>query len=151
MSMSRSPREGASPGPSTKFRSRFDITPKNEGPILRQYMRAMGSGFVTGASDEGPSGISTNSQAGPRFGLASPWTAVFTLPPMVAVQEICDRTVLVTAKGIGELAVKRFHQTGGLVVGVLLVVLTITNTLNIAVDLVTIGSEVSLLQAGCGP
>jgi hypothetical protein len=38
------------------------------------------------------------------------WAALLTLPLMVGVQEICDRTALATDTGLGELAVKRFHR-----------------------------------------
>jgi hypothetical protein len=39
-------------------------------PAWRHYLRAMGPGLVTGASDDDPSGIATYSQAGAQ--LASP-------------------------------------------------------------------------------
>src|ERR1035437_10233687 len=67
---------------------------------------------------------------------------------MSAVQEICDRTALATGEGLGELAVRRFHRTGRAVLGVLLIVLIIANALNIAADLVAIGSGMQLLHAG---
>ena len=117
---------------SSSHRSEFDLTPEHEGPIWRQYLRAMGPGLVTGASDDDPSGIATYSQAGAQFGLAFLWTALITFPLMSAVQEICDRTALATGTGLGELAVKRFHRTGRAVLGVLLIVLIIANALNIA-------------------
>jgi NRAMP (natural resistance-associated macrophage protein)-like metal ion transporter len=108
----------------------------------------MGPGLVTGASDDDPSGIATYSQAGAQFGLAFIWTALVTFPLMAAVQEICDRTALATGEGLGELAVKRFHRTGRAILGVLLVVLIIANALNIAADVVAIGSGMTLLNAG---
>lgn len=129
-------------------RSEFDLTPENEGPVWRQYLRAMGPGLVTGASDDDPSGIATYSQAGAQFGLAFLWAALVTFPLMAAVQEICDRTALATGTGLGELAVKRFHRTGRVIVGVLLIVLIVANGLNISADLVAIGSGMSLLHAG---
>jgi Mn2+/Fe2+ NRAMP family transporter len=49
---------------------------------------------------------------------------------------------------LGELAVKRFHRTGRAVLGVLLIVLIVANALNIAADVVAIGSGMSLLNAG---
>jgi Mn2+/Fe2+ NRAMP family transporter len=49
---------------------------------------------------------------------------------------------------LGELAVKRFHRTGRAVLGVLLIVLIVANALNIAADLVAIGSGMQLLHAG---
>ena len=145
---SSSRKKGIEPVPSSSHRSEFDLTPEHEGPIWRQYLRAMGPGLVTGASDDDPSGIATYSQAGAQFGLAFIWTALVTFPLMSAVQEICDRTALATGKGLGELAVKRFHRTGRAVLGVLLIVLIIANALNIAADVVAIGSGMSLLNAG---
>ena len=133
---------------SSSHRSEVDLTPEYEGPIWRQYLRAMGPGLVTGASDDDPSGIATYSQAGAQFGLAFLWSALLTFPLMAAVQEICDRTALATGTGLGELAVKRFHRTGRAVLGVLLIVLIVANALNIAADLVAIGSGMQLLHAG---
>jgi Mn2+/Fe2+ NRAMP family transporter len=67
---------------------------------------------------------------------------------MVGVQEICDRTALATGTGLGELAVKRFHRAGRAILAVLLVALIVANALNIAADLVAIGSGMQLLDAG---
>ena len=67
---------------------------------------------------------------------------LLTLPLMAAVQEICDRTALATGTGLGELAVRHFHRAGRVVLTVLLVALIVANGLNIAADLVAIGSGV---------
>jgi hypothetical protein len=132
--------------------SEVDLTKAGTGPAWRQYLRAMGPGLVTGASDDDPSGIATYSQAGAQYGLAFLWTALLTLPLMAGVQEICDRTALATGTGLGELAVKRFNRTGRAILGVLLVALIVANALNIAADLVAIGSGMQLTpdQPGCG-
>ncbi len=145
---SNSRKKRVKPAPSSTHRSEFDLTPEHEGPIWRQYLRAMGPGLVTGASDDDPSGIATYSQAGAQFGLSFLWAALVTFPLMAAVQEICDRTALATGEGLGELAVKRFHRTGRAILGVLLIVLIIANALNIAADVVAIGSGMTLLNAG---
>jgi NRAMP (natural resistance-associated macrophage protein)-like metal ion transporter len=115
---------------------------------LRQYFRAIGPGLITGASDDDPSGIATYAQAGSKYGLSFLWVAILTLPLMAAVQEMCDRTALATGTGLGELARQRFQRAGKLLIGVLLVVLIVANTLNIAADLVAIGSGMNLLNAG---
>ena len=128
--------------------SELDLTKSSTGPVWRQYLRAMGPGLVTGASDDDPSGIATYSQAGARYGLAFLWTALLTLPLMAAVQEICDRTALASGTGLGELAIKRFHRAGRAIVSVLLVALVVANALNIAADLVAIGEGMQLLHAG---
>lgn len=128
--------------------SEADLTKQNVGPVWRQYLRAVGPGLVTGASDDDPSGVATYSQAGAQYGLSFLWAALLTLPLMTAVQEICDRTALATGTGLGELVVKRFNRTGRAVVAVLLSALIVANALNIAADLVAIGSGMQLLHAG---
>ncbi len=128
--------------------SELDLTKASTGPVWRVYLRAMGPGLVTGASDDDPSGIATYSQAGAQYGLSFLWAALLTLPLMAAVQEICDRTALATGTGLGELAVKRFRRFGRAILAVLLVALIVANGLNIAADLVAIGSGMQLLHAG---
>jgi NRAMP (natural resistance-associated macrophage protein)-like metal ion transporter len=115
---------------------------------VRQYLRAIGPGLITGASDDDPSGIATYAQAGSKYGLSFLWAAILTFPLMAAVQEMCDRTALATGTGLGELARQRFHRTGRWIIGFLLVILIVANTLNIAADLVAIGSGMNLLKAG---
>ena len=122
--------------------------PAGTSPTWRQYLRSMGPGLITGASDDDPSGIATYAQAGSKYGLSFLWTALLTYPLMAAVQEICDRTALATGEGLGELARTRFDRLGQIVIHVLLSILIIANTLNIAADLVAIGSGMKLLHAG---
>src|SRR6202162_2627487 len=90
--------------PSSTRTSELDLTNATTGPGWRQYLRAMGPGLVTGASDDDPSGIATYAQVGAQYGLAFLWTALLTLPLMAGVQEICDRTALATGTGLGGLA-----------------------------------------------
>jgi NRAMP (natural resistance-associated macrophage protein)-like metal ion transporter len=115
---------------------------------LRRVWGTLGPGLVTGASDDDPSGIATYAQAGAQFGFGLLWTALITLPLMMAVQEICDRTALATGKTLGELARAHFGQWARACIGVLIVALVVANTLNIAADLVAIGSGMALLHAG---
>jgi Mn2+/Fe2+ NRAMP family transporter len=117
-------------------------------PLWRVYLRALGPGLVTGASDDDPSGIATYAQAGASFGFGFLWTSLLTFPLMAAVQEICDRTALATGKGVGELATRRLASRSRAVVGVLIGVLIVANALNIAADLVAMGSGMHLLHAG---
>jgi NRAMP (natural resistance-associated macrophage protein)-like metal ion transporter len=105
--------------------------------------------LVTGASDDDPSGIATYSQAGASFGYGMLWTALLTLPLMSSVQEMCDRTALATGTGLGELASKHFGRGWRRVLEVLLGALILANALNIAADLVAVGSGMNLL--GLGP
>lgn len=116
--------------------------------LLRPYLRALGPGLVTGASDDDPSGIATYSQVGASFRFGLLWTALLTLPLMTAVQEICDRTALATGKGLGELSTVRLGTRGRYVVIGLVSLLIVANALNIAADLIAVGSGMNLLHAG---
>jgi NRAMP (natural resistance-associated macrophage protein)-like metal ion transporter len=115
---------------------------------MRGYLRALGPGLVTGASDDDPSGIATYAQAGSNFGFGFLWTVLLTFPLMAAVQEICDRTALATGKGLGELATVRLGGRARLVVIGLVGLLIVANALNISADLVAVGSGMQLLHAG---
>ena len=72
---------------------------KSSNPVVR-FLKLLGPGLVTGASDDDPSGIATYSQAGAQFGLATLWTALITFPLMAAIQEMCARIGLVTSVGL---------------------------------------------------
>lgn len=67
---------------------------------FQRFLKSLGPGIVTGASDDDPSGIATYSQVGAQFGLSMLWTALITFPLMAAVQEMCARIGLVTSKGL---------------------------------------------------
>jgi hypothetical protein len=118
------------------------------GTGVRAYVRALGPGLITGASDDDPSGIATYAQAGARFGFSMLWVALLTLPLMMGIQEICDRTALASGKTLGELATVHFGRVWRTVIGVLIVVLVVANALNIAADLVAVGQGMHLLHAG---
>lgn len=130
-------------------RSPVDVTPSAQSRGWRYYLRAIGPGLVTGASDDDPSGVATYSQAGAATGFSLLWTSLLTFPLMTAVQEICDRTALATGKSLGELIAIRWRGRAARgLIGVLLMALIGANALNIAADLVAIGSGMSLLHAG---
>ena len=66
----------------------------------KRLMRIIGPGWITGASDDDPSGIATYSQAGAQFGYGMTWVMLFTWPLMAAIQEISARIGRVTGEGI---------------------------------------------------
>ena len=121
-----------------------DQTPKKGWALLRIF----GPGLVTGASDDDPSGVATYSQAGAQYGLGLVWVSLVTLPLMAGVQEICDRTALATGRGLGELATTKYQGKARPILALLIGALIVANTLNIAADLVAIGSGMNLLHAG---
>jgi NRAMP (natural resistance-associated macrophage protein)-like metal ion transporter len=134
--------------PSTAKRAPGQTNAKQGPRGWRGLFRVLGPGLVTGASDDDPSGIATYSQAGAQFGLGLLWVSLASLPLMAGVQEICDRTALATGKGLGELAAQKYPGRARRVLVVLMAALIIANALNIAADLVAIGSGMNLLHAG---
>jgi len=46
---------------------------------FRRFLKILGPGFITGASDDDPSGIGTYAVAGASLGFATLWTALVTL------------------------------------------------------------------------
>lgn len=121
--------------------------PKSHGRVasMRQGLRQLGPGLITGAADDDPSGIATYSQAGAQFGMAMLWTVVFTLPLMAAIQMVSARIGYVTGKGLSENIRARYPRwvlmsCVGLLVG--------ANTLNIAADLAAMGEALRLLVGG---
>jgi NRAMP (natural resistance-associated macrophage protein)-like metal ion transporter len=111
----------------------------------KRIMRYIGPGWITGASDDDPSGIATYSQTGAQFGYGMTWVMLFTWPLMAAIQEISARIGRVTGEGIaGNL---RAHYPSWLlrsIVGLLLV----ANILNLGADLGAMGAAMHLLVAG---
>jgi NRAMP (natural resistance-associated macrophage protein)-like metal ion transporter len=67
---------------------------------IKRFVKLLGPGLITGASDDDPSGIATYSQAGAQFGLGTLWTSLITFPLMAAIQEMCARVGVVTSQGL---------------------------------------------------
>jgi len=99
---------------------------------LKKLWRSIGPGFITGASDDDPSGIATYAIAGARFGLSILWTVLFSLPFMIAIQEMSGRIGIASGKGIiGNM--KRHYPR--IILVVITLFLAVTNIINIGADL----------------
>lgn len=109
---------------------------------IKKFLRNLGPGLVTGASDDDPSGIATYSQAGAKFGTQLLWTALLTYPLMVSMQEMCARIGLVTGHGLTGV-IKRYFPRWVLYFILLLSFPSIT--LNIAADIAGMGAVGNLL------
>ncbi len=105
-------------------------------------LKSIGPGFITGASDDDPSGIATYSQTGAQFGYTQLWTALFSLPFMIIIQEMCGRIGLVT--GMGLAAVIRKHYSKKILYGAVLLLL-LANTINIGADLGAMAAAANLV------
>ncbi len=109
---------------------------------IKQFLRMLGPGLITGAADDDPSGIATYSQAGAQFGFGMLWAAVYQLPLLIAIQETCARIGAVTGKGLTK--VIKEHYTKKILFGVVLLVV-IANTINIGADIGAIASAAALV------
>jgi len=106
-----------------------------------RYLRILGPGIITGASDDDPSGIATYSIAGAAYGFSTLWTAIVTLPLMSTVQFLCAKIGLVTGKGLAGVLRERHPRW---VVLALVGALGIANTINAGADIGAIAAAVNL-------
>ena len=111
-------------------------------------LQRLGPGFVTGASDDDPSGIGTYSQAGAQLGFGIGWTMLFTYPLMVAIQEISGRIGRVTGHGVAGNVCRNYPAP---VIWSLITLLFVANTINVAADLGAMGDATKLLIGGPAP
>ena len=107
-----------------------------------KYWRILGPGLTTGAADDDPSGITTYSQTGARYGFQLLWLSVFTFPLMAVVQEMCARIALVTGRGLAGNIRHHFPKS---VLYTCAILLLIANTFNIGADLGAMAQGLQLL------
>lgn len=111
----------------------------------RSWLSRLGPGLVTGAADDDPSGIGTYSQAGAQFGFTLLWTLLVSYPLMVAIQMTSARIGRVTGKGLAS-NMRAFGPRW--LVLVLVLLLAVANTINIAADLAAMGAAIHLFLPG---
>ncbi|OGF20028.1 iron transporter [Candidatus Falkowbacteria bacterium RIFCSPLOWO2_02_FULL_45_15] len=109
---------------------------------LKKFFRSLGPGFITGASDDDPSGIATYSQTGALFGYGQLWLSLYLWPFMSAIQEMCGRIGLVTGRGLAGVIRAHYHRS---ILYVAVSLLLIANTVNIGADLGAMASAAQLL------
>jgi len=106
------------------------------------WFRRLGPGLITGAADDDPGGIATHSQVGAQFGLNLMWTVVLTYPLMSAIQSICARIGRVTGAGLAANMTRVLPRP---LVGAIVLLLFIANTVNIGADLAAMGAAAQLV------
>jgi NRAMP (natural resistance-associated macrophage protein)-like metal ion transporter len=117
--------------------------PAKKSKIL--LLRLLGPGLVTGAADDDPSGIATYSQAGAQFGYGMLWTVFLTTPFMIAIQVVSAKIGRVTGRGIAS-NLNQFAPRP--LVLILVALLVIANTFNIAADIAAMGDALWLVIGG---
>ena len=109
---------------------------------VKYYLRVLGPGVITGASDDDPSGIGTYSSVGAMFGFAILWTAAWLLPIMFAIQEVCARIGIVANHGLANVLQKHYGRK--IVLGIVSI-LIIANVVNIGADLGAMAASLKML------
>lgn len=109
---------------------------------LRRFLKILGPGLITGASDDDPSGIVTYSQAGAAFGLRLLWMSLFTFPLMAAIQGMCARIGIVTSQGLTH-TLKKYYSP--VILWVMLIFSIPAIVLNIGADIAGMGAVTNLL------
>jgi NRAMP (natural resistance-associated macrophage protein)-like metal ion transporter len=110
--------------------------------LLRRFLAILGPGFITGASDDDPSGIGTYASVGAAFGFAPLWTALVSFPLMASVQYTCAKIGLVAGTGLA--GVLRQHYPRWVLYPAVLVLIA-ANTINAGVDIGAIAAGLNLL------
>ncbi len=115
---------------------------------VRKFLKILGPGLITGASDDDPSGIATYSQAGAQYGLSTLWTALITFPLMASIQEMCARIGLATSQGLTSI-LKQHYPRWVLYVTVLFSFPAIV--MNIGADIAGMGAVANLIVPSVHP
>jgi NRAMP (natural resistance-associated macrophage protein)-like metal ion transporter len=114
----------------------------NKKSLLQKFLKVLGPGLITGASDDDPSGIATYSQAGAQYGLSTLWAALITFPLMAAIQEMCARIGLATSQGLTSV-LKQYYPKWVLYVMLLFSFPAII--MNIGADIAGMGAVANLI------
>ena len=113
------------------------------GSRARKFFANLGPGLITGAADDDPSGISTYSVAGAKFGYTPLWTAWVSFPLMAAVQLMSARLGLVTGQGLAGAIRRRYSAR---ILWSSCTLLVIANVINLAADLGGMGEVTSMVS-----
>src|SRR5262245_49456358 len=109
---------------------------------IKRFLKVLGPGLITGASDDDPSGIGTYATVGASMGFATLWMALWTLPLTITVQYICAKIALVTGRGLA--GVLRQYYSRKLLYPII-VGLVIANTINAGVDIGAIAAAINIV------
>ncbi|MGX5712016.1 NRAMP family divalent metal transporter [Sphingopyxis terrae subsp. ummariensis] len=112
---------------------------------MRDFLRALGPGLITGAADDDPSGIGTHSQVGAAFGYGLAWTFVLSFPLMVAIQQIAAEIGRVTGAGIARNLRRHYPRP---LLWTMVSLLIVANIINLGADLSAMGAALALLAGG---
>lgn len=109
---------------------------------LKKFWKSLGPGLITGASDDEPSAIATYSIAGAKYGYQMLWAVLFTLPLMIAIQEMSARIGRVSNHGLAG-NMRRFYPRWMLILIAVLIVSV--NTINVGSDMAGMAQAMAMV------
>ncbi len=109
---------------------------------LKEKVKKIGPGVVTGGADNDPAGIITYTTAGAQFGFSTLWILLLATPMMIAVQEMAARIATVTKKGLSKIIKQRY---GKKVAVPIVSSLAIANLLTLGADTAAVSAVISIL------
>ena len=118
------------------------VTSRNPTSSFKPFLKSLGPGLITGASDDDPSDIATCSQAGALFGFGMLWMMLFQYPMVTVIQEMSARIGLITGNGLNMVIKRKYSKK---VVLPLTLLLLIANTVNIGADIGAMAASVRLV------
>ena len=125
-----------------KATNTLEAAVRHEPNPIKRFLKILGPGLITGASDDDPSGIGTYAVAGASLGYATLWTALVTFPLMASVQFICAKIGLVTGRGLA--GVVRQHYPRPLLYAAV-AGLFVANTINAGADIGAIAAGINVI------
>jgi len=109
---------------------------------IRRFLKILGPGLITGASDDDPSGIGTYAMAGASLGYTPLWTSLVTFPLMAGAQLICARIGLISGRGLAGIMRRNYSLWWAYPA---IAALVVANTINAAADIQAIAAGINLL------
>ncbi|MEY2341583.1 Nramp family divalent metal transporter [Acidithiobacillus sp. IBUN Pt1247-S3] len=109
---------------------------------VRDWLKALGPGLITGGAGDDPSGIVTYSVVGATTGFSLLWLMLLSTPMMIAVQSIASRISIITEKSLPEIITSRFSRRTTIIV---ISALVIVNVITIGADLSGMATVLGIL------
>jgi NRAMP (natural resistance-associated macrophage protein)-like metal ion transporter len=109
---------------------------------ITAFFKKLGPGFITGIADDDPSGTVTYAQTGILFGYGQLWLTLFSIPFMIAIQEMCGRLAMTTGKGITTILRNHYSRP---VLFLAVMFLVIANVFNIGADVGAMAASAQLV------
>jgi Mn2+/Fe2+ NRAMP family transporter len=109
---------------------------------LRDVLRSLGPGLITGGADNDPAGIATYSIVGATAGFTQNWLLLLSTPMLMVVQQMSAKVANVTKSDLASLLRTTF---GARVATPAVVLMVIANVITMGADLLAMGAAIQLL------